>query len=238
MASTQRLPLRLRAQPKQRPDAVTSENPEAATAPAVQPLVPKDAATLVLVDGLRGEPRVLMGRRHPDMAFLANKFVFPGGRVDEADLTAHPGHELPAGMTARLLAGMRGTPSPARARALAIAAIREVHEETGIVLGDPGQPPLHALTYFARAITPPDRPRRFDTRFFMADAALASVTALSGDGELSDLGWFTLDQTRQLDLPGITRLIIEDVSQALAGGRNDLVPFYHHADGRFHRELI
>lgn len=217
-----------------------SETPETGltTAPP-PPLVPRDAATLVLVDGTLSEPRILMGRRHPDLAFLANKFVFPGGRVDEADLTAHPGHDLHPTVTDQLLTGMTGVPSAARARALAIAAIREVREETGIVLGDPDRPPLHALSYFARAITPPDRSRRFDTRFFMADAALATVTVLAGDGELSDLDWFTLDQTRHLDVPGITRLILKDIAEVVAAPspRPRPIPFYFHADGRFHRAL-
>lgn len=220
---------------------MTCENPDVDAQPEIpQPLVPKDAATLVLVDTNLSAPRVLMGRRHPDMVFLANKFVFPGGRVDEADLTAHPGHDLRPAVAEKLLAGMRGPASPARARALAIAAIREVHEETGIVLGDPARPPLDALIYFARAITPPDRPRRFDTRFFMANASLASVTTLTGDGELTGLDWFTLDQTRELDLPGITRLIIGDVAEALKAGPGgaSLIPFYHHSDGRFHRDMI
>jgi len=220
---------------------VTSETPEFEPTTAPQhALVPRDAATLVLVDGSLNCPRILMGRRHPDMAFLADKFVFPGGRVDEADLTAHPGHDLNPAVTDKLLAGMAGVPSAARARALAIAAIREVREETGIVLGDPDRPPLEALSYFARAITPPDRPRRYDTRFFIADASLATVTALAGDGELSDLDWFTLDQTRHLDVPGITRLILKDVAEVLAERptRSRPIPFYFHADGRFHRELI
>ena len=220
---------------------MTDQAQSATTKPAATPqLVPKDAATLVLIDSTQAAPRILMGCRHPDMAFLANKFVFPGGRVDEADLTAHPGVELPQSTCERLLTGMRGTPSPARARALAIAAVREVREETGLILGDLAHPPLHALTYFARAITPPDRPRRFDTRFFMADANLASTTDLTGDGELSALDWFTLDQTRTLDLPGITRLILEDITEILktAVSQDRRIPFYHHTDGRFHRELI
>ena len=65
-----------------------------ATPDAKKPLVPRDAATLVLVDHTADAPRVLMGRRHPDMAFLANKFVFPGGRVDDADLSIEAFEDL------------------------------------------------------------------------------------------------------------------------------------------------
>ena len=49
-------------------------------------LRPKDAATLVLVKRDGREPRVLMGQRHGNMAFMANKYVFPGGRIDPADM--------------------------------------------------------------------------------------------------------------------------------------------------------
>ena len=207
-------------------------------------LIPRDAATLVLVDRTGAEPRVLMGRRRADLAFMANKFVFPGGRVDLADKTAPSISELAPAVIDKLLIEMRGRPSPKRARALAIAAIREMREETGLVLGDAGNPPLEALTFFARAITPPDRTRRYDTRFFMADAALATHTTLSGDGELSELAWLTLGETRFLDLPGITRRIIDDIGALwgeLLDGRSysePVIPFYRFRAGRFQRDLI
>ena len=70
------------------------------------------------------------------------------------------------------------------ARALALAAIRETFEETGLAIGvpdhgAPGKPPpgawsrfaatgvtpaLDAIDFLAGAITPPGRPRRFDAR--------------------------------------------------------------------------
>ena len=210
-------------------------------APDVQkPLVPRDAATLVLVDHTREAPRVLMGRRHPDMAFFANKFVFPGGRVDDADLTVQSQQDLHPAVAEKLLIEMRGFATPERARALAIAAVREVREETGLILGQPDNPPLAALSYFARAITPPERARRFDTRFFMANADLVADKTLAGDGELSDLAWFTLEQTITLDMPGITRLIIEDIAQILKSTTpaSHPIPFYYHRAGHFHRDLL
>jgi 8-oxo-dGTP pyrophosphatase MutT (NUDIX family) len=225
--------------PKPRPKSVTGPATPPAAPDAQKPLIPRDAATLVLVDHAGEAPRVLMGRRHPDMAFLANKFVFPGGRVDDADLTAQPQQDLHPAVTEKLLIDMRGKASPERARALAIAAIREVREETGLILGHPENPPLAALSYFARAITPPDRPRRFDTRFFMANADLITDKTLAGDGELSGLAWFTLEQTITLDMPGITRLIIEDIAQLLKSASPvSQIPFYYHRAGHFHRDLI
>ncbi len=224
---------------------MTEPAPPPATSEAKKPLIPRDAATLVLVDHTADVARVLMGRRHPDMAFLANKFVFPGGRVDDADLTAQPPEDLHHAVTEKLLIEMRGRASPERARALAIAAIREVREETGLILGNAESPPLAALSYFARAITPPDRPRRFDTRFFMVNADLVADKTIAGDGELSDLAWFTLEQTISLDMPGITRLIIEDIAQVLKlnvlnapAPTSHPIPFYYHRAGHFHRDLL
>lgn len=209
------------------------------------PLVPQDAATLVLVDQTGPTPRLLMGRRHPDLAFMANKFVFPGGRVDAGDFTAEGYGDLAQDTTAKLLIEMRGTPSPARARALAIAAVRELTEETGLILGNEANPPLAALRFLARAITPPDRSRRYDTRFFVADACHLSLSTLAGDGELIDLAWFTLHEARSLDIPGITRRILDDIAQMLPFDRSAArpgvphpIPFYDHHNGQFRRDLV
>jgi len=246
---------------------------EAAVRPA-RTLKPKDAATLVLVDQSGTEPRVLMGRRRASQVFLPNKYVFPGGRVDRGDRTVPTLDELVANDRERLLFDMKGRPSAERARALALAAIRETFEEAGLLFGvappagsrDPSRkealaastatrqprhatwqrflarghlPTLSGLTFFARAITPPARPRRYDTRFFLADAARLSSAAAAPDDELSDIGWFTLDEMRALDLPNITRAVVEDLAQRLATpGRALPVPYYRYERGTFHRELI
>ncbi|MDA9915899.1 NUDIX hydrolase, partial [Luminiphilus sp.] len=70
----------------------------------------------------------------------------------------------------------------------------------------------------ARAITPPYRTRRYDTRFFMIhDDAIHSDPAhvSSASGELLDLHWLTLDEARQTDLPAITRMVIDLVQERL-----------------------
>ena len=222
---------------------------------------PRDAATLVLVDQSTGEPRVLMGRRRADQVFLPNKFVFPGGRVDRADARAHSADELRPAELAKLLLDMRGDPSPGRPRALALAAIRETFEETGLLVGARGVlgrmpeagpwreflahgvvPRLSSLTFFARAITPPGRSRRYDTRFFFADARAIAHRIDVTDGELSSLNWFSLDEMRSLDLPGITRVVIEDLSdrlkEGLPGSPDAPVPFYFHKGGVFERVML
>ena len=190
---------------------------------------PKDAATLILFrDGAHG-PEVLMGRRAPGHVFMASKWVFPGGRIDRSDFTAASTGALPETAAARLEQEV-----PARrARALALAAVRETFEETGLMLARPAPvaavagpwrefrvvgalPDLSALTYVARAITPPGRSRRFDARFFMADAdALMSKDRITGSGELDEIAWLALDEARALDLPAITRFVLAEVAERL-----------------------
>lgn len=188
---------------------------------------PKDAATLILTRRRKGEPEVLMGRRAPGHVFMAAKWVFPGGRVDRADFTAASANELPGREFARLTREVQAR----RARALALAAIRETFEETGLLLAEPAQPAsvagpwrefravgalpdLAALSYVARAITPPGRTRRFDARFFMADArALLHPEPTAGSGELDEIAWLPLAQARTLDLPAITRFVLGEISE-------------------------
>ncbi|MCA3554848.1 NUDIX hydrolase [Aestuariivirga sp.] len=174
----------------------------------VQP--PKDSATLMLVRGGAGAPRILMGRRAKGHSFMPNKFVFPGGRLDAADCRVKPGRDLHPATLAKLLHRMRGKPSAARARGLAHAALRETWEETGLLFGrsrPEDAPNLSGLTLFMRAITPPGRTRRFDSRFFVADAEnLSNIDRPhhDGGGELLALSWLTLDEIASLDLPLIT----------------------------------
>lgn len=223
-------------------------------------LKPRDAATLVILDRTGNAPRVLMGKRRDDLVFMAGKYVFPGGRVDPTDRQVPLAADLRPAEAAKLLVQMRGKPTRIRARSLALAAIREAFEEAGLLIGSKGQgqghvppnwqsfvardviPSLERLTFFARAITPPGRPRRFDTRFFTIDATAIADRIGHNDGELSALDWLTLDEARALDIPRITRLVLEDLGEQLADGTLDSgtnpVPFYHQRNGSFKRDLI
>ena len=224
-------------------------------------LRPKDAATLVIVDRTGSDPKVLMGKRRADLAFMAGKYVFPGGRVDRTDKSVSVASDLRDSEIAKLKVGMRGLPTATRARGLAAAAIREAFEEAGLVIGTRGEassktppegwksffatgyaPSLTGMTFFARAITPPGRTRRFDTRFFCVDASAITERHAINDGELSGLEWVTLEGARALDLPRITRVVLEDLGDQLSDGSLDHgtnpVPFYYSRGGAFKRDLI
>ena len=231
---------------------------------------PRDAATLIIVDQ-SGPPRILMGRRRPQQIFLPNKFVFPGGRADKIDRSVPAADELHDDDLAKLLLDMKGNPSPARARGLALAALRETYEEAGLLIGreaaeaaqgtsdrisasDLGAwegffgeaiaPSLSPLTFLARAITPPGRPRRYDTRFFIVNATHIAKTVQPPDDELRDLDWFTIEEARRLDLPNITRAIVEDLNEFMKLGSIGRsapdwgVPFYFFKSGSFERLLL
>src|SRR5256885_7190920 len=84
---------------------------------------PRDAATLILIDRSGAKPKVLVGKRHDNVVFMPGKYVFPGGRVDKADNRVPVAAPITRDLEKNLL---KGSPkiSPARARALANAAIR------------------------------------------------------------------------------------------------------------------
>lgn len=173
-------------------------------------LRPKDSATLILVRRDQAKPRILMGQRSGGHAFMPNKYVFPGGRLDPADGRVRPARDLAPETLAKLMHRMRGRPSESRARGLAHAAVRETWEETGLLFGRgriEDAPDLSGLVLFMRAITPPGRTRRYDSRFFVADAeAISNIDDPhhNGGGELLTLSWLTLDDIAGLDLPLIT----------------------------------
>jgi 8-oxo-dGTP pyrophosphatase MutT (NUDIX family) len=222
---------------------------------------PRDAATLVLVDRNGPAPRVLLGLRHSRHVFIPGKFVFPGGRVDPTDGKMAALGDLDSTSMQRLNVRLR-RPSAARARALALAAIRETGEETGLLLGrasgDKARPPasewqrfvdagvlpdLSALTFVFRAITPPKRPRRFDTRFFLAfrDAVGAELPdAVGPEQEFVDLKWMTFAEAEAADLPTITKIVLSEAARRMdvAAAAQPPVPFFYFRSGQFHRDEI
>ena len=163
-------------------------------------LRPRDAATLIVVDRDGPEPKVLMGRRHAGHAFMPGKFVFPGGRVEPEDRRMAAAGALDPFVEAKLNVRVP-RPSPGFARAIALAAIRETFEETGLAIG--------VADYGAPEDTPPGV-------------------------------WTPLAKARELDLPNITAMALDDLALALETGldRRRPRPFYRELRGKRLREEL
>lgn len=208
----------------------------------------RDAATVILVRDRATRPQVLMGQRGSNAVFMPSKFVFPGGAVDPDDALVPLAGSVGPVCAARLAEGAVAE----RVHALQAAAIREVWEESGLLLGTPGEwagpappdwegfcatghlPCAAAFSYVFRAITPAGPPRRFDARFFLVD-----VSAVAGDpddfslasDELSQLQWIPLAEMGSLDLPLITEVVLDEVAQVLAcSGPPPQVPCFRDED--------
>lgn len=208
---------------------------------------PRHAATLIIVRRDSAKPKLLMGRRNKGHAFMPDKWVFPGGRVDRGDFVAPAAVELRPEEEAKLRLEARHA-SPTLPRALALAAVRETFEEAGLLLAKPAAarpgagawrpfleqgaaPDLSALSYVARAITPPYRPKRFDARFFMAEAdRLLSLERQPDCGELDEIAWVDLDEAVALDLPNITRFVVQEIAQRLEDSGRP-IPFMRFLNG-------
>lgn len=225
------------------------------------PLRPRDAATLILVDRSGGDHRVLIGKRHRRHAFMPGKFVFPGGRTDPADSRVAAASGLAPEEEARMV-GPAARHTPARARAIALSALRETYEEAGLLIGRHGafstarpgwdgfvmhgvEPALDRLRLIARAVTPPGRVRRFDTRFLCAwkDDVAVELPEGGPTQELEELVWLSIAEAKLADIPAITKTVLGDLERRLAvdpdltpGGGE--APFYRMRANRFHRLLL
>lgn len=223
---------------------------------------PKDAATLIVLDRSGKHPKVLMGRRNPGHKFMPGVFVFPGGRIEACDRAMPVAGALDAICEARLLAGVV-RPSLQRARALALAAIRETCEETGLLIGTTEHgppavpagstweafaeagvfPTLEPLHFVARATTPPRRPKRFDTRFFAVDRdwiAAERPAPVGPDSELVEIAWVGLAEAHRLETASITQVVLEELEARVAAGfgRTLPVPYYFERNLRFVRHEL
>ncbi|MEO1460063.1 MAG: DNA mismatch repair protein MutT [Pseudomonadota bacterium] len=237
------------------------EHPEtgAARAPAEAEDRVRDAASVIAIRRDGPEPRILMGQRGRSAAFMPSKFVFPGGAVDATDAEVAEAFPPPAGLAAQLARRPGPGIGPEIGPMLALAAVRELWEETGLALaaraGAPGaeaaaqapswasffaaghRPACEGFDFVFRAVTPPGRPRRFDARFLTVDAALLAGDPedFSGaDQELAHLSWITLAEARRLDLPFITEVVLAELEARLAGPPRAPapVPFFHHDGGQ------
>lgn len=223
---------------------------------------PKDAATLLILERGKSETRVLMGKRHHGHVFMPGKFVFPGGRVDPADSRVPIASDYEEATRVRVMARMRAPKTAARARALAVTAVRETYEEAGLFIGAKSAktpvgadweafaersllPDLAPFRLIARAITPPRRPRRFDTRFFAVPAETIADRLpdnVGPSGELEELHWVPLEDVAHLDMPTVTQVVIDELLGRLKQDPElkdaAPVPFYHWQGKGFVREEL
>ena len=222
---------------------------------------PRDAATLILVDRGGTVPKVLVGKRHDKVVFMPGKFVFPGGRVDKDDYRVPVAAPITTELETNLAKGSPKTPA-SRAKSLAIAAIREACEETGLCLGRKSEgkarlegawkpfadagllPDPSSLILIARAITPPGRVKRIHTRYFTADASAIThhvVGVIHADAELVELVWVELGSKPLADLHPMTRNVLNELDTRLATGplRHDApVPFFHFYGGKMQKDVL
>lgn len=178
------------------------------------------AASVLLVQRAVDGARVLMGQRGAGAVFMPSKYVFPGGRLDPDD------HADITGLSAvcRNRLGQHLTQDAPGPQALVGCARRELREETGFQLA-----PEASLRFIFRAITPAGAPRRFDARFFMVDAEAVAGSLddfATAEDELSHLHWVRISESRHLDLPFITEIVLAELRALLEGHDQPGVPFF------------
>jgi len=203
-----------------------------------RPFRPLDAAGLLLIRDTGGDGgglEILLGRRRRKARSFPGEYVFPGGLVEAADRHVSGFHETlpgpPAGLDRKTRRNLF---------VFARTALRECYEETGLLLVAGDRPDLPsagdrrhevwrafaeiaevpafaALLPVARAITPLGYPRRFHSRFFMTVLGVSAqvrpadpARPLAGDGELEDLGWVPIEETRRLPLAGANTVVLEE----------------------------
>ena len=187
---------------------------------------PRDASTVVLLRDSADGLQVLMMQRHNASQVLGGVHVFPGGKLDDADMSPALLQLLQEDSTQ--LHHLLNEPAlePVRAAGLYVAALRELHEEAGILLGSAAAPvsePGHwaqavatlghklkasLLTPWSRWITPKQPSvtnKRFDTRFFLAQAQAHQV-GRHDNHEATEIRWLSPNEAlhaywdRQIEL--------------------------------------
>jgi len=121
--------------------------------------VPRPAGTVILLRGGASGLEVLLVQRNPKARFMGGAWVFPGGAVDR-----HEGQGDDA---------------------VRAAAVRELEEEAGILLSDPGE-----LITFSRWITPAEVKTRYDTWFYLAPLPPGAEVKVDGS-EVVDARWYS-----------------------------------------------
>jgi 8-oxo-dGTP pyrophosphatase MutT (NUDIX family) len=194
---------------------------------------PRDAATLIPIRLAAGRREVLMGRRAKQHKFLPNVYVFPGGRLDNSDGRLQTLTDLRPLVQRQLVQ----TGGQAQGRALAIAAVRETWEETGLVLGEIRDkqlvPALDRLEFLLRAITPAHNPIRFHARFFAAEIG-SHESQFRSNGELLDLEWRPVNACLTLPLADVTEYVLHNLESLREGAMSARkTPLFSYRNGQF-----
>lgn len=174
------------------------------------------AATLILIRERTGSaPELLMVERAGGMAFAAGAWVFPGGRIDEADRHLGQAENIEPGVVAAIRetleetavpVGLSPTPDAAQARAL----------QDALLADEPFSDLLHknslgldaeALTPFARWVPKFHAVRRFDTLFFIARCPAGDWEPRVVEGECAHAAWICAADLLERDRRGEARLI-------------------------------
>ena len=219
-----------------RPGDLPKRSPDSA-----HPVKPKDSASLLVLRQGSAGLEVLMGRRGRKAVF-SNAYVFAGGKVDRVDRLALPASDLLPDLGQRL----------SSARTFAMAAVRETFEETGLMLGAPGDvgetgseswdemralglaPDLGKLAYVGHAITPASRAVRFNARFFCAWEQ-DMTGELGGSGELA---YIPIEDALKLQMVDVTLFMLEEMLRREDNGfaTPSSYPFFgYRKDRRYHR---
>ena len=188
---------------------------------------PRDASSLVILKKTNSEVKVLLGKRSNKTRFMPGAWVFPGGVVDKSDYKIKITTSINPKIISRLIVSNNFN----NANALALAAIRETAEETGLFLGKPSKninnnlneenginimgkvgliPDLSKLSYLGRAITPTFSPIRFHARFFLADAKHL-YGKIKTTNELVEIDWITLKKATKLPMADVTEFMINEL---------------------------
>jgi 8-oxo-dGTP pyrophosphatase MutT (NUDIX family) len=164
---------------------------------------------VLLNDGADGL-EVWLQQRAATLVFAANMYAFPGGAVDleDADVTL-PGSDIDHH------ARVWGDTDPCLSSAHLAAAVRETHEESGVVL-DPS-----TVVPWARWVTPRGDSRRFDARFYIARCP-AGQNPRPLTGEVAAGAWFVLRNAVEAHATGSLPMWPPTISTLL-----ELVPFDH-----------
>lgn len=146
---------------------------------------------------------------------MPDVYVFPGGRVDPSDVSVQVRRNLPRRQLERL-----GSSLPEhRARMLAVAAVRETYEETGLVVGEHSKgelrPDLEGLEYLARAITPTQSEIRYHARFFMTREEHVAGN-LRSNGELIEMKWLSFEDATAAASVDVTQRVLEEAQYRLS----------------------